>query len=382
MQKPWTSKVVFGLAVLVIGGGICLRFFNRGPELPANSPPDIMQKAKSSSSRALFSRQQAGTDADETLAQTNNELAAILALKLPHEKIEEYLALHYRNAASLLAAYYASGDADHPVGDINYLKEAAANFPNDPRVQRTILTQWAGLEPSTFPEGKRKWLDAFKASSPSNSLANYLSAQDYFQNNQPEAAIKELLEASGKSSFGGFDVETFLGEEELYRASGKSPLEASQAALAGMSRELLPELQNLKGIARGIQSAQQQYVNAGDTASVENLAQMGMLLANRFTSGDSGKRIISQLVGFAMEAISLQQLNQNTSYGFLGGETPAQRLEELKQQKAALRELTSSFQAIAPTMTEAERVSYVERAIMFGDVAAKQWVLQQHASNP
>jgi hypothetical protein len=375
MENSWKGKALVTLAILVALGGMIFYFFKHSPEQPANPPPDILQKAKSSSSQNFSSRTKPATSTQESPTEADDQLAQLLALKLPREKIEEYLKLHNRDAASLLAAFHASGDTNNPTGDVNYLKEAATNFPNDPHVQWTVLAHDA------FPEDKRKWLDAFKESSPSNSLANYLSARDYFQNNQPDAAIKEILEASGKLSFGGFAMESFLNEDELYRASGKSPLEASRAALSGMASDVLPELANMKVVAQGIQSAQKQYANAGDTASVENLAQMGVGLANRFNSGDSGKLIISQLVGMAIENIALQPLNQNTSYDFLGGETPAQKLAELKQQKVALRELTQSFESIVPTMTEAETISYAERAKIYGEVAAMRWVQQQHPAN-
>ena len=69
---------------------------------------------------------------------------------------------------SLLAAFRA-------LDDTNYLNEAATNFPNNPQVELAVLAH------DEFPADRRKWLDLFKASSPSNSLANYLSAQDYFQ---------------------------------------------------------------------------------------------------------------------------------------------------------------------------------------------------------
>ena len=318
MGNSWKGKAFVTVAILIAIGGMIFSFFKRSPEQPANSPPDILQKAKSSSSQNFSSRRQSSTPAQEAPAQTNDLMAEILALKLPREKIEEYLKLHNRDAASLLAAFHASGDAEHPAGDINYLKEAATNFPNDPHVQWTVLTHDA------FPEDRRKWLDAFKESSPSNSLANYLSARDYFKNNQPDAAIKELLEASGKSQYANFSMESYLGGEAIFRELGKSPMEANTAAMSAMAGDLLPELANMKGVAQGIQSAQKQYANAGDTASVENLAQMGMGLANRFNSGDGGKLIISQLVGMAIENIALQPLNQNTSYDFLGGKTPAQ----------------------------------------------------------
>ena len=109
---------------------------------------------------------------------------------------------------------------------MNYLKEAATNFPGDPQVQLTVLAQDA------FPEDRRKWLDAFKASSPSNSLANYLSARDYFKNNQQDAAMKELLEASGKGQFADYAMESYLGAAELSRFAGASPLIANTAAMS------------------------------------------------------------------------------------------------------------------------------------------------------
>jgi len=56
-------------------------------------------------------------------------------------------------------------------------------------------------------------------------------------------------------------------------------------------------------------------------------------------------------------------------------------LAELKQQKVALRELTQSFESIVPTMTEAETISYAERAKIYGEVAAMRWLQQQHTAN-
>jgi hypothetical protein len=255
------------------------------------------------------------------------------------------------------------------------LKEAATNYPNDPHVQLTVLAHDA------FPEDRRKWLDAFKASSPSNALANYLSARDYFKNNQPDAAIKELMEASGKAQFADFTMESYLGGAEISRFGGASPLIANTAAMSVMSSDLLPELANLKGIAQGVLDMQKQYLNSGDTASVQNLSQMSLGLADRLTSGDGGKFIISQLVGMATEAIALKSLDQNTSYDFLGGKTPGQRLEELKQQKLAFRELTQTMGPQFITLPEDEQKSYFDRVKIYGEVAAMRWLQQQHPAS-
>ncbi len=101
--------------------------------------------------------------------------------KLPREEVEMYLERNGRSAASLLTAYRS-------LQDTNYLREAATNFPNDPRVQSSVLQR------DLFPEERRKWLDLFKASSPENPLANYLSALDYLNGAQSTLAVSELLQ--------------------------------------------------------------------------------------------------------------------------------------------------------------------------------------------
>ncbi|HEV2437203.1 MAG TPA: hypothetical protein VG077_14515 [Verrucomicrobiae bacterium] len=290
--------------------------------------------------------------------------------KLPRAKVEAWLAKHNRDAESLLAAYRA-------LSDTNYLNEAATNFPNDPHVELAVLTH------DEFPADRRKWLDLFKASSPSNSLANYLSAQEYLQSGNTDAAVQELLAATGKSQFKNYAGESQLSVEDLAQFSGESPLAAYQIALAGFGAEDLPELATLKRLAFSMEDLQEQETTAGDSASVQNLAQMGMVLGNQLNNGESGKLIINQLVGMATEAIVLSQLDQNARYDFLGGQTPSQVLQQLKQQKASFRELDVSFQSAFPHLTEEEKVSYIERSQTHGELDAMRWVVQLHPpANP
>lgn len=286
-------------------------------------------------------------------------------LKLPLDKVEAWLAKHNRNAMSLLAAFRA-------MDDTNYLNEAATNFPNDPRVELTVLAR------DGFPADRRKWLDLFKASSPSNSLANYFSAQEYFKSGKTDEAVQELLAASGKSQFDNHAVETQLDAEQLYLDSGKSPLEAATYALSSMAKDNLPELATIKQVAGGIRDLMQQKSEAGDADSVANLAQMGLAIADKLNSGDSGKYLINQLVGMATVSIALSQLNQNTAYDFLGGQTPAQVLAGLKRQKTEFSQLHSNFSAAQLQMNEAEMTSYTQRMKIYGEIEAMKWLIEQH----
>jgi len=325
-----------------------------------SQPPD-MHIATSPTNRPSLRSHRPSTADPETPDEANRTGL----VNIPREKVEEYLRKHNRDVASLLTAF-------HALQDTNYLNEAATNFPNDPRLQWTILAR------NAFPEDRRKWLDSFKTSSPSNSLANYLSARDYFKNNQPDAAMKELLAASGKSQFKDYSMDTILDGEDLGRFGESSPMEARTASMAGMAGDLLPELSNFKGVATGIRDMQQQYVNSGDMASVQNLAQAGLSLTDRLTGGDSGKFIINQLVGMACEAVVLDSLDKNTAYDFLDGETPTQRLADLKQQKASIKELLQSQNTLLMNANQDQMANYWERTKIYGELDAMRWWQQQN----
>jgi len=283
------------------------------------------------------------------------------------QQVEEWLALHHRSAASLLAAF-------HVLDDTNYLEEAATNFPNNPQVEWTILAR------NAFPADRRKWLDLFKASSPSNSLASYLSAQAYFQNGQSEAAVKDLVAATGKPQFENYALDSQLDAEELCLFLGKSPLDATAEAFAGSTGDTSRELATIKQLASQMTDLQKQELNIGDNDSAENLAQMGIILGSQLNSGPNGKYLINQRTGNAVESMMLEQLDPSTSYDFLGGETPNQRLQEIKQQTATLDQLDKSFSAFEPSLTDAERISFVERTRIYGEIAAMRWLLQQHGN--
>src|SRR5207237_3834857 len=178
--------------------------------------------------------------------------------------------------------------------------------------------------------------------------------------------MKESMEASGKADFEHYAMEPYLRAAELSRFGGAPSLIANTAAMSAMAGDLLPELSNMKAVAQAILDLQKQYLDSGDTASVQNLSQLGAGLANRLTSGDGGRFVISQLVGIATEAIALKSLEQNTAYEFLGGKTPAQRLEELKQQKLDIRALSVGFSSALANASEAERDSFTERMKIYG----------------
>src|SRR6266850_1577969 len=375
MQNLRISKVIAGLAALVVLAGIVLHFSNRGlqtapvqavPPEPAGSQtpsgiPHPLRDAEATTS-GPETQELAMVDFDWRQVLTNSAVPP----KLPREEVEKYLERNGRSAASLLTAH-------RTLQDTNYLREAATNFPNDPRVQLSVLQR------DVFPEERRKWLDLFKASSPENPLANYLSARDYFKSGQSGLAVSELLEAAAKPAFKDYAMEFKLDEEELNMAAGRSSLQARLSS-SGWAQDLSPELASLKALAQDVAALQKQYMGAGDSGSAENLAQAGLMLASGLRSGDADKFVIKQLVGNAIEAIMLSQLDPNGSYDFLGGKSPNDRLAELKEQRVSLRGLTQAIQDALPNMTEAELLSYTERQRLYGELEAMRWLQQRRST--
>jgi len=400
-MKSWLVKVVGAVALLFVGGVSVSQFYHRrssqitettpvmvakseavaAPEVDAKAEvvanPEPAELREPGNQRQIATTSSTPTNAISATEQNVTEAKTEQANPslVSRERIEEYLRQRGRDGVNLLAAFHLASDPEHPQAGLDYLKEASAKFPGDSRVQLAVLDQGA------FPEERRKWLDAFKESSPGNSLANYLSAAGYFKDDQPDAAVKELLEASGKEQFADFAMESYLEAAELSRLDGASSLIANTAAASAVSQDLMPELSNMKAIAQGVLDLQKRYMSSGDTASVENLSLMVVYLADKLVIGSGGRFVISQMSGLAMESMALQSLNQSAAYDFLEGQTPAQRLEDIRLQRLEMETSAAGFASAFASGTEADRVSYVERLKIDGELSATRWLIQLHHPN-
>lgn len=353
MQSAAIRKWLLALTLLAVFFWTIVHFYNLNAERAANSKRIIIEP------QGDFSYRKTNISAGAPKKEETDSQAVL------QEKVDDWLTRHHHSAESLLAAF-------HVLNDTNLLREAATNYPNDPRVELAVLSR------NAFPEDRRKWLDLFKASSPSNSLADYLSAQTYFQNGQSAAAVKDLVAATGKPDFENYSLESQLNAEEFSQFLGKSPLESTTTALAGAMEDM--PLTTLKQLASEMADLQKQELNVGDNNSAENLAEMGTVLGGQLSEGASGRYVLNQLVGFGVETMMLQQLDPNTSYDFLDGQTPAEKLRQVRDQKAMLDQLNKSFMAVEPNLSEAEMVSFADRSKIYGEIAAMRWVLDQHGN--
>ncbi len=280
--------------------------------------------------------------------------------KITTEAIEKYLQEHGRDADSLLAAWSVSTSRD-------YLREAATRFPNDPRVQLEVLAH------NAFPDDRDKWIALFKESSPDNPLANYLAAREMFRQNQTDQAIAEMLSADGKIGFADYIADSINGREQLYLASGVSPLEAKAV---GMTGQMLPFLESLRTLSRDLAEAQAAYTSQGDTANSEKLASLGFELGQQLNVGNGGTLLINQLVGVAIETKVLSSLNPQQTYDWLVG-TPAELLAELQKQRDEIKSLTQNWETALGQFSESDLLAYFDMVKSDGELAAMKWLAER-----
>jgi len=282
------------------------------------------------------------------------------APKLTAQQVESYLKENQRNAASLLAAFRSSGDPA-------LLQEAMQNFPGDPQVAFEAAFRRDGS-----PDERRQWLDGLKSTAPQNALADYLSAADHFKAGRSDQAVQDLIAASGKSQFQDFTLERIQDDEEAYRAAGYPMAEAKTIPAAQL---LLPQLAEMKVMSQSLTELALSYREAGDEASAQAVLQMTAGLGQRYSIGFPGVPEISQLVGIVMERTALGQMDANSLYG--GGQTVKDRLGQLAQQEAEVKQLAQQTEALWSRMSPEDWISYKDRWRNFGEVAAGRWLINK-----
>lgn len=284
--------------------------------------------------------------------------------KLTGAQVASYLQENRRNAASLLAAYRATGDAA-------MLQEAMQKFPNDPQVAFE-----AAFQKDATPEARQQWLDVLKQSSPQNAFADYLSAAEHFKAGRTDLAVQDLIAASGKAQFQDYTLERVQDDEEAYRAAGYSVAEAKTIPSMQL---LLPQLLQLKQLSQGMAELAKSYRQVGDESSAQAVLLMAANLGQRYSAVTPGEPEVSQLVGIAIERIALNTMDPNAAVG-AGGLTAKDRLEQLNQQRSEIQQLTKQTEALIPRMTDQDWISYKDRWRNFGEVAAGQWLISKYGS--
>lgn len=281
--------------------------------------------------------------------------------KLTSEQVEAYLKANGRKASSLLAAYRTSGD---PM----LLQEAMEQHPSDP-----LVAFEAAFREGVSPGDQRQWLEAFKKSAPDNALANYLSALNYFKAGQRDLAVQELLAASSKQQYQDYTQNRVQDDAEAYLSAGYSEAEAKTIALPWL---MVPQFGALKQLGVEMINQANAYTQSGDPASAQATLQMAANLGQRL-GGSSDVCLLAPLVGIAVERMALNSMDPASPSGD-SGQTVQDRLNQIAQEKAAVKSLAEQADPLLTRLSDRDWSSYVDRHLIFGEAAAMQWLVSKH----
>jgi hypothetical protein len=279
---------------------------------------------------------------------------------LTEAEIANYLAQNHTNALSLLTAFQASGDRE-------FLRQAAANFPDDPLVQARVLVH------NLYPDQRQQWLDALKKSAPENSLPNFLAARDYMDQGNATAALAEITSTANKH-FDDYYRHSALGLEEAYLGAGRSPAEAK--ALGG-SEILLPQLAPLKSLGVQLADLSAEYGKAGDSASQQALLNGVYEMATQLRDNGNQGTLVTSLVGLALQNIVLQHWPEGIPADVIQSSI-ADQLAANQQYRQSIKADTHLLSQWLPSASESEIIAYLDHRQSLGEENALKWLKSRH----
>lgn len=280
---------------------------------------------------------------------------------LTSEQVAAYLSANHTNAATLLAAYRTSHD-------ISLLKQAMQKYPKDPQVAFEAV-----FATDLSPEERLQWLNTFEQDAPGNALPFYLSAQNDFAAGQSDKALQELTAAAGKP-MDDYTVGRMQEDEEAYLAAGYPPAEAKTIAQEDI---LLQQLAPMKQLGQSLVSLANAYTQSGDQASAQSVLQMALNLGQNVGGNSADPTLITPLVGAAVETMALTNMDPNSPYGG-DGQTVQDQLNQIAQNRAAIKQLAQQADALFPTLSDQDWMTFDTRLTLFGQVSALQWLLSKY----
>jgi hypothetical protein len=102
-----------------------------------------------------------------------------------------------------------------------------------------------------------------------------------------------------------------------------------------------------------------------------------MNLGQNVTGESTSTAYISQLTGMSIERLALSAMDPNSPYGG-NGQTVQDQLNQIAQQEAAGEELWQQAKPLLQTLSDQDWINYTDRRMIFGELAALQWVVSKY----
>ena len=111
----------------------------------------------------------------------------------------------------------------------------------------------------------------------------------------------------------------------------------------------------------------------------ELLAKMGLEAARQLSQSKTSGTMFDRLVAMGMENIVLSEIDQNTLLA--DGKTAAERRADLKLERAEYRKMAAEFPIVYGSLSETDRLIYLDRVWLHGEANAMRWVIKTFGTN-
>ena len=187
--------------------------------------------------------------------------------------------------------------------------------------------------------------------------------------------MQELIAAEKKKEFKDYSLDRVQDDEDAYRSAGYS---VAESKLVAAQQLLLPQLVQFKELSGSILELAGSYRQSGDEASRQAALEMAVNLGRRYSEPAPGESLISQLLGVAVERSALAAMDSQTVVD-ASGQTARERIDELTQHRAAIRELNQQADPVWHSLSDQDWISYNSRSLAFGEQAALRWLVGKNA---
>lgn len=260
------------------------------------------------------------------------------------------------SAIGLLAAARLSGN-------VAWLREAAAQFPDDPRVRLALLRA------ATTDAERAVALEGFRQADPGNALGPYLAAGLAARRGDPVALAGALVDAADAPIFDRRELEVILTTEAALREAGADDAAALEEAMA---RANLVE-PDLVEVGRGMGELQRVLIGLGEWDEADFLMEQALALGEDLRSQPLA---IDNLTGLAIETSLLGALDPETVVDWQGTRA-GERLAALDAERKRLAAAAAAGPERTKGFTAADWAEYRRRLAAEGELAALEWAAEK-----
>ncbi len=260
-----------------------------------------------------------------------------------------YLEASGRSTKTLLGAWITSG-LD------GFREELIATAPDDP-----LAIAMVAAEKNTPPDKGLELARRYQKLAPDNGLPWLIESRILFTTKSDREAIVAIREALKRKPPAAFDHEFIASVTAAYRFAGHSEAESRLCAFSNLSQVQVHAIyESHKGLRKTYTGLQKKDPARSDLMSLS-------FELSKLIDANGIPTLISRLVKNNIEN-DLIKAGQPPQWGL--GE---KHIAELKETRAALRELVQSKKIVA-VRDDARILEYIDRSQKDGELAAWQWL--------